>query len=119
MFAATWKPVVATLNYVFVSATDDTVVPKVISGSDQCAQIAAKSWPHDCLDHIIASLAQVSTSATETIPSTALNTEIEANGKSIIVSKFAVHSGRENKAQLATLVLFRHINGHKTTVRDG
>jgi brefeldin A-resistance guanine nucleotide exchange factor 1 len=119
MFAATWKPVVATLNYVFMSATDDTVFQRVISGFDQCAQIAAKHGLHDCLDHIIASLAQISTLATETPPSTALNTEVQANGKSIMVSKFAVDFGRENKAQLATLVLFRIVNGHEATVRNG
>ncbi|KAI5201572.1 Sec7-domain-containing protein [Aureobasidium subglaciale] len=119
MFAATWKPVVATLNYVFMSATDDTVFQRVISGFDQCAQIAAKHGLHDCLDHIIASLAQISTLATETPPSTALNTEVQANGKSIMVSKFAVDFGRENKAQLATLVLFRIINGHEATIREG
>ncbi|KAI5212196.1 Sec7-domain-containing protein [Aureobasidium subglaciale] len=119
MFAATWKPVVATLNYVFMSATDDTVFQRVISGFDQCAQIAAKHGLHDCLDHIISSLAQISTLATETPPSTALNTEVQANGKSIMVSKFAVDFGRENKAQLATLVLFRIINGHEATIREG
>jgi brefeldin A-resistance guanine nucleotide exchange factor 1 len=36
-----------------------------------------------------------------------------------MVSKFAVDFGRENKAQLATLVLFRIINGHEATIRDG
>ncbi|THY94491.1 Sec7-domain-containing protein [Aureobasidium pullulans] len=119
MFAATWRPVVATLNYVFMSATDDTVFQRVISGFDQCAQIAAKHGLHDCLDHIIASLAQISTLATEAPPSTALNTEVQANGKSIMVSKFAVEFGRENKAQLATLVLFRIINGHEAAIRNG
>lgn len=119
MFAATWRPVVATLNYVFMSATDDTVFQRVIAGFDQCAQIAAKHGLHDCLDHIIASLARISTLATETPPSTALNTEVQAGGKSIMVSKFAVEFGRENKAELATLVLFRIINGHEAAIRDG
>lgn len=119
MFAATWKPVVATLNYVFMSATDDTVFQRVIAGFDQCAQIAAKYGLHDCLDHIIASLAKISTLATETPPSTTLNTEVQAGGKSIMVSKFAVEFGRENKAELATLVLFRIINGHEAAIRKG
>ncbi|GAB7355078.1 hypothetical protein MBLNU459_g5665t1 [Dothideomycetes sp. NU459] len=119
MFAATWKPVVATLNYVFMSATDDTVFQRVIAGFDQCAQIAAKHGLHDCLDHIIASLARISTLATDSPPSTALNTEVQASGKSIMVSKFAVDFGRENKAELATLVLFRIINGHEAAIRDG
>ncbi|KAK5162607.1 GDP/GTP exchange factor for ARF, partial [Cryomyces antarcticus] len=41
MFSATWKPVIATLTYVFMSATDDAVFSRVVTGFDQCAQIAA------------------------------------------------------------------------------
>ncbi|KAK4494195.1 hypothetical protein PRZ48_014493 [Zasmidium cellare] len=119
MFAATWKPIVATLNYVFVSATEDAVFQRVIAGYNQCAQIAAKYGISECLDHIILSLAKISTLATEQPPSTALNTEVQASGKSIMVSKFAVDFGRDNKAELATLVLFRIINGHEGAIRDG
>lgn len=119
MFAATWQPVLATLNYVFMSATDDTVFQRVIIGFDQCAQIAARHGLTDCLDHIIASLSRISTLATESPPSTALNTEVQASGKSIMVSKFAVDFGRETKAELATLVLFRVINGHEAAIRNG
>ena len=119
MFAATWRPIIATLNYVFVSATEDAVFQRVIAGYNQCAQIAARYQISECLDHIILSLAKISTLATETPPSTSLNTEVQASGKSIMVSKFAVEFGRDNKAELATLVLFRIINGHEAAVRDG
>ena len=119
MFAATWRPIISTLNYVFVSATEDAVFQRVILGYSQCAQIAAKHGISECLDHIIWSLAKISTLATETPPSTQLNTEVQASGKSIMVSKFAVEFGRDNKAELATLVLFRIINGHEAAIRDG
>lgn len=119
MFAATWRPVVATLNYVFLSATDDTVFQRVIAGFDQCAQIAAKYELYDCLDHIIFSLSRISGLATDSPPSTVLNTEVQEGDKSIMVSKFAVDFGRENKSELATLVLFRIINGHEGAIRDG
>ncbi|KAF2226745.1 hypothetical protein BDZ85DRAFT_293638 [Elsinoe ampelina] len=119
MFAATWRPVVATLNYVFMSATDDTVFQRVVAGFDQCAQIAAKYGLTDCLDHIVTSLSKISTLATDSPPSTALNTEVQAGGKSIMVSKFAVDFGRESKAELATLILFRIINGHESAIREG
>jgi brefeldin A-resistance guanine nucleotide exchange factor 1 len=119
MFTATWRPIVATLNYVFVSATEDAVFQRVIAGYNQCAQIAARYRISECLDHIIMSLAKISTLATETPPSTTLNTEIQASGKSIMVSKFAVEFGRNNKAELATLVLFRIINGNEIAIRDG
>ena len=119
MFAATWRPIVATLNYVFVSATEDAVFQRVIAGYNQCAQIAARYNISECLDHIIMSLAKISTLATESPPSTKLNTEVQASGKSIMVSKFAVEFGRDNKAELATLVLFRIINGNEVAIRDG
>lgn len=119
MFATTWRPIVATLNYVFVSATEDAVFQRVIAGYNQCAQIAAKYAISDCLDHVIQSLAKISTLATDLPSDTSLNTEVQASGKSIMVSKFAVDFGRDNKAELATLVLFRIINGHEAAIRDG
>lgn len=119
MFAATWRPIVATLNYVFVSATEDAVFQRVILGYQQAAAIAAKYGVSECLDHIIQSLARISGLATEHPPDTSLNTEVQASGKSIMVSKFAVDFGRDNKAELATLVLFRIINGNEDAIRDG
>lgn len=119
MFATTWRPIIATLNYVFVSATEDAVFQRVIAGYNQCARIAARYNISECLDHIILSLAKISTLATEAPPSTSLNTEVQASGKSIMVSKFAVDFGRDNKAELATLVLFRIINGNEVAIRDG
>lgn len=119
MFAATWQPIVATLNYVFVSATEDAVFHRVIAGYNQCAQIAAKYNIIECLDHVILSLSKISTLATQAPPSTSLNTEVQAGGKSIMVSKFAVDFGRDNKAELATLVLFRIINGREHAIKDG
>ncbi|KAI7517281.1 Sec7-domain-containing protein, partial [Hortaea werneckii] len=53
MFAATWRPIIATLNYVFVSATEDTVFQRVILGYQQAAAIAAKYGVSECLDQII------------------------------------------------------------------
>ena len=61
MFAATWRPIIATLNYVFVSATEDAVFQRVVAGYNQCAQIAARYGASECLDHIILSLAKIST----------------------------------------------------------
>lgn len=119
MFAATWRPIIATLNYVFVSATEDAVFQRVIAGYHQCAQIATRYGLSDCLDQIIWSLSRISTLATETPPDTSLNTEIQASGKSIMVSKFAVDFGRDSKAQLATVILFKIISGNETAIRDG
>lgn len=119
MFAATWKPIVATLSYVFMSATDDAVFSRVVTGFDQCAQIAAKYKLSDALDRIISCLAYISTLAPDVPPSTTLNTEVQVEKKSVMVSETAVRFGRDGRAQLATVVLFQVIKGNEASIRDG
>ncbi|KAI9376339.1 hypothetical protein BJX61DRAFT_538871 [Aspergillus egyptiacus] len=118
MFAATWKPVVATLSYVFMSASDDAVYSRVVMGFDQCAQIAARYGLTEALDRIIFSLASISTLDTESPPSTALNTEVQAGQKSVMVSELAVKFGRDFRAQLATVVLFRVLANNESSVQQ-
>jgi brefeldin A-resistance guanine nucleotide exchange factor 1 len=119
MFAATWKPIVATLSYVFMSATDDAVFSRVVTGFDQCAQIAAKYDQTDALDRIISCLSYISTLAPELPPNTSLNTEVQVEKKSVMVSETAVKFGRDGRAQLATVVLFQVIKGNEASIRDG
>jgi brefeldin A-resistance guanine nucleotide exchange factor 1 len=119
MFQATWKPVIATLSYVFMSASDDAVYSRVVNGFDQCAQIAARYGLIEAFDRIIFSLASISTLATSKPPSTALNTEVQAGQKSVMVSELAVKFGRDFRAQLATVVLFRVLSGNESTVKQG
>ncbi|KAL9059616.1 MAG: hypothetical protein Q9162_001121 [Coniocarpon cinnabarinum] len=119
MFAATWKPVVATLTYVFLSASDDTVLSRVVAGFGQCAQIAATYELHDALDHIVFCLSSVTSLSTSTLPSTSLNTEVAAGEKSVMVSETAVRFGRDFKVQLATVVLFKLVVGNEYALRDG
>ena len=119
MFAATWKPIVATMTYVFISATDDAVFSRIIAGFDQCAQIAAKYDLSGALDQIIFCLSSITTLATAMPPNTSLNTEVQANDKSVMVSETAVRFGRDDRAQLATIVLFRVLDENEAAVRDG
>lgn len=119
MFAATWKPVVATMSYVFMSATDDTVFARVVQGFDQCAQVAARFELHEALDHIIFCLSSITTLSGSSLPSTSLNTEVQAGDKSVMVSETAVRFGRDYKAQLATVVLSRVVVGNEAAVREG
>ncbi|KAF4265038.1 hypothetical protein KXV68_004077 [Aspergillus fumigatus] len=118
MFEATWKPVVATLSYVFMSASDDAVYSRVVMGFDQCAQIAARYGITEAFDRIIFSLASISTLATDKPPSTALNTEVQAGKKTVMVSELAVKFGRDFRAQLATVVLFRVLAGNESVVQQ-
>ncbi|KUL90825.1 hypothetical protein ZTR_00895 [Talaromyces verruculosus] len=116
MFSATWRPIVATLSYVFMSASDDAVFSRVVQGFDQCAQVAAKYGLTEVLDRIIYCLASISTLATESPPSTSLNTEVQVGKKAVMVSELAVKFGRDFRAQLATVVLFRVLTGNEATV---
>ena len=121
MFAATWKPIVSTLSYVFMSATDDAVFSRVVTGFDQCAQIAAKYGITEALDHIIQNLSYMTTLDTEYLSNTSLNTEVKLSDDSdgIMVSELAVKLGRDFKAQLATLVLFRVVKGSEPIIKAG
>ena len=120
MFEATWKPVIATLSYVFMSASEDAVYQRVIAGFDQCAQIAAKYGLTEALDRIIYCLSTISTLASDSTPNTTLNTEVQAGKRSVMVSELAVKFGRDYKAQLATVVLFKGvIAGNEAFISDG
>ncbi|EFR03206.1 ARF guanine-nucleotide exchange factor 2 [Nannizzia gypsea CBS 118893] len=118
MFEATWQPVIATLSYVFMSASDDAVFSRVVIGFDQCAQIAAKYKLKNVMDRIIYCLSSISTLASETPSNTTLNTEIQAGKKSVMVSELAVRLGRDFRAQLATAVLFRVIVGNEAIIQQ-
>jgi brefeldin A-resistance guanine nucleotide exchange factor 1 len=118
MFSATWKPVIATLSYVFMSASDDAVFSRVITGFDQCARIAAKYGLTEAVDQVIYCLSYITTLATETPSNTALNTEIQVGDNSVMVSELAVKFGRDFKAQLSSVVLFRVVNGSEEVIQD-
>lgn len=118
MFAATWKPVVATLSYVFMSASDDAVFSRVITGFDQCARIASKYGLTEAVDQVVYCLSYITTVATETPSNTALNTEIQVSDNSVMVSELAVKFGRDFKAQLAMVVLFRVVTGSEAVINN-
>lgn len=117
MFATTWKPIVATLSYVFMSATDDTVYARVVTGFDECARIASKYGNTEALDQIIYCLCHMSTLSNETLANTSLNTEVQVGDNSVMVSELAVKFGRDVRAQLATLVLFRVVKESEHVIR--
>ncbi|KAI0482120.1 hypothetical protein GGR56DRAFT_171474 [Xylariaceae sp. FL0804] len=121
MFATTWKPIVSTLSYVFMSATDDAVFSRVVTGFDQCAQIASRYGITEALDRIIQNLSYMTTLDTEDLTNTSLNTEVKVSddSDSVMVSELAVKLGRDFKAQLATLVLFRVVKGSEHIIDDG
>lgn len=118
MFAANWKPIIATLCYVFMSASDDAVFGRIVLGFDQCARLAAAYNVPEAFDRIIYSLSQITSLATEMPPSTSLNTEVQAGKQKIMVSELAVRLGRDVRAQLSTVLLFRTLAGHESAVGE-
>ncbi|KAI6782702.1 uncharacterized protein J7T54_000845 [Emericellopsis cladophorae] len=118
MFAATWRPVVSTLSYVFMSATDDAVFARIVTGFDECARIAAKYGNAEALDRIVYCLSQISTLASDGHYNTVLNTEVQVGDGRVMVSELAVKLGRDFRAQLATLVLFRVVTDNEGLLRD-
>ncbi|KAI1383607.1 uncharacterized protein F4822DRAFT_421137 [Hypoxylon trugodes] len=121
MFATTWKPIVSTLSYVFVSASDDAVFSRIVTGFDQCAQIASRYGVTDALDRIIQNLSYMTNLDSDELSNTSLNTEVKVSddSDSVMVSELAVKLGRDFKAQLATLVLFRVVKGSEQVIRNG
>jgi golgi-specific brefeldin A-resistance guanine nucleotide exchange factor 1 len=118
MFRSTWKPIIATLCYVFMSASDDAVYSRVVVGFNQCALIAAKYNLTEVFDRIVYSVSHISGLASEIPPSTSLNTEVQVGKRKIMVSEMAVRLGRDFRAQLSTVLLFRILEGHENAVGD-
>jgi len=119
MFAATWKPIVATLSYVFMSATDDTVFGRIVQGFDECARIASTYNNTEALDQIVYCLSHMTTLAHENLSNTNLNTVVQVDSNSVMVSELAVKLGRDFRAQLAVLVLFRVVTHSEHVIRRG
>ncbi|KAJ5773671.1 Sec7-domain-containing protein [Penicillium paradoxum] len=119
MFAATWKPIVASLSYVFMSATDEAVILRVITGFDHCAHIAAKYGLSDLLDRIVACLSHITTLAPEVAPNTSLKIQVKHENNTLVVSETAVQFGRNDRGQMAMLLLCRILNGNECAIRDG
>ncbi|KAL2120829.1 hypothetical protein VTJ04DRAFT_4856 [Mycothermus thermophilus] len=118
MFASTWNPIVSCLFFVFMSATDDTVYARVITGFDECARIATKYGISEALDEIVYRLSYISGLGSEAFANTSLNTEVQVGDTSVMVSELAVRFGRDLRQQLATLVLFRVVTGSEHVIRD-
>ncbi|KAK4146703.1 uncharacterized protein C8A04DRAFT_34608 [Dichotomopilus funicola] len=117
MFATTWNAIVSCLFFVFMSATDDTVYARVITGFDECARIATKYGNSEALDEIVYRLSYISTLGSEALANTSLNTEVQVGDNSVMVSELAVRFGRDVRPQLATLVLFRVVTGSEHVIR--
>lgn len=120
MFQATWRPIVATLSYVFMSASEDVVFPRINTGFLQCAQVAATYGVTEALDRIVFCLSSMSAVAQDRPWNTALNTKVQRGKESVMVSELAVKLGGNFRAKLATYVLFQYVvRGNVKEIRGG
>jgi golgi-specific brefeldin A-resistance guanine nucleotide exchange factor 1 len=72
----------------------------------------------EAVDQVVYCLSYITTLSTETPSNTALNTEIQVGENSVMVSELAVKFGRDFKAQLATVVLFRVVTGSEAIISE-
>lgn len=120
LFMSIVDETVDTLITVFKEASDDHIITKLMSSIDKCANICISFGLTDSVDMLISKLAALTTLPDKSylnvnpdenvrteIPITQIN--IEKKKEAIFISDMAVHFGRDFKAQLSTVVLFRLI----------
>jgi brefeldin A-resistance guanine nucleotide exchange factor 1 len=116
LFAENVDMIISTLVRVFVAASDDHITTRLMSSIDKCASICMAYGLADSVDKLIGELARqtrlardaadapADADATAALPITEIQIE---NADVITVSEMAVWFGRDFKAQIALVVLFR------------
>ena len=122
MFRLAWRPLISAIAYAFtMSASDDYVLQKAITGFRQCASLASAFHLPEVFDTIVLSLAGP-TGLLESADDTKTNANfpsVEKDGQSLTVSPLSIRFGQSYRSQLATVVLFTILNGNGAAVRDG
>lgn len=108
LFETAWKPIVATLSYIFATATEDTVFSRVISGLRNVSRVASHYKIPGVIDQVIYSLGKISTLTYGDFATPDSSVQITTDAKlPVVVSDFSVQFGDDFKAQLASIVLFK------------
>ncbi|PWN34678.1 Sec7-domain-containing protein [Meira miltonrushii] len=120
MFAACWRPIVASIAYAFSTYRDEHLLERAISGFRQCAVLASRFDMHELFDFTIQGLA----SATGLLDANGVgqvtnNAVVEFEGQKVTISPLSIQFGRNFKGQLAAVVLFTIANGNGHAVRKG
>ncbi|OBA24087.1 Sec7-domain-containing protein [Metschnikowia bicuspidata var. bicuspidata NRRL YB-4993] len=129
LFESVVKKVVSTLIQVFKEASDDSIITKLMSSIDKCANICIIYNLEPAANHMINLLSKLTTLCHDStlkspeddqfrveIPITQL--KIEQKPDPITVSELSVYFGKDFKAQLSTVVLFRLIKKPNCRVSD-
>ncbi|KAK8865894.1 hypothetical protein IAR55_001042 [Kwoniella newhampshirensis] len=122
MFRVAWRPVISAIAYAFtMSASDEHVIQKAITGFRQCASLAGHFKLPEVFDTIVQSLS----SATGLLDDTeegyqmANHPVLEKENQSVTVSPLSIRFGQSYRSQLATVVLFTIANGNGSAIREG
>ncbi|KAL6450608.1 GEA2 ARF guanine-nucleotide exchange factor 2 [Candida maltosa Xu316] len=113
LFSMISDSLIDTILQVFREASDDHIITRLMSSIDKIASICLKYDLTKPIDKLTKSLSELSTLTGQTpkkitpIPITQI--KIEKKEEEIYVSDLAVSFGRDFKAQLSTVVLFRLI----------
>lgn len=129
LFETIVDEIIDTLIKVFKEASDDNIITKLMSSVDKCGNICIVYGLTEPIEKLIKNLSQMTTLtekadlniiADEYVRSEIPITQIKIESKSepITVSEVAVHFGRDFKAQLATVVLFRLIKKPECQVSE-
>jgi brefeldin A-resistance guanine nucleotide exchange factor 1 len=123
MFRLAWRPLISSIAYAFtMSASDEHVIQKAITGFRQCASLASHFQLPEVFDSIVLSLSN----ATGLLDDGGANDTssfnypvVEKDGVGVTVSPLSVRFGQSYRSQLATVVLFTIAQGNGKAIREG
>lgn len=122
MFGLTWRPLISSIAYAFtMSAGDEHVIQKAITGFRQVASLASHYHLHDVFDTIVQSLSSATGLLDDTEEGYQMSNYpvVEKEGQSLTVSPLSIRFGHSYRAQLATVVLFTIANGNGSAICEG
>lgn len=102
-----------------MSAQDEHVIQKAITGFRQCASLAGHFQIPEVFDTIVQSLSGATGLVDDGDYQIANTSTVEKDNQSLTVSPLAIRFGQSYRSQLATVVLFTIANGHGGAIRSG
>lgn len=122
MFKLSWRPLISSIAYAFtMSAQDEHVIQKAITGFRQCASLAGHFQLLEVFDTIVQSLSGATglLDGTEDGQVMSSHPVVEKENQSVTVSPLSIRFGQSYRSQLATVVLFTIANGNGNAIREG
>ncbi|WVQ71161.1 hypothetical protein IAR50_000686 [Cryptococcus sp. DSM 104548] len=122
MFKLAWRPLISAIAYAFtMSAQDEHVIQKAITGFRQAASLASTYHLPEVFDNIVQSLSAATGLLDDTEEGYQMDNYpvVKKEGQELSVSPLSIKFGQSYRAQLATVVLFTIANGNGSAMREG